>query len=124
MSKHAVTAAKSTTSEECAENMQARNTKKQDRYMRYYRVIQTGSTKMIIWKTQKHDTYKVSKVRPLGNPPRLWRRYVNDTFVGQEVEHKEQYLQHINNLDHAIKFTVDGQQIVWSKLFLDTIMTS
>ena len=79
-------------------------------------MTQTDSTKMIIWKTQKHDKYKFSKFRPLGNPPRLWKRYVNDTFVVQvqEVEHKEQFLQHINNLDHAIMFTVVDNRLYGS----------
>ena len=37
---------------------------------------------------------------------RLWK-YVADTFVMQKIEHKENFLQHINFIDQAIKFTVE-----------------
>ena len=40
-------------------------------------------------------------------PPRLWLRYVVDTFVIQQEEHKQNILDHINNVDPAIKFTME-----------------
>ena len=33
------------------------------------------------------------------NPPRMWRRYVDDTFVIQQKSHKEEFFQHINTVD-------------------------
>ena len=39
------------------------------------------------------------------NPPRLWKMFVDDTFVIQCIENKDNFLQHINNIDSAIQFT-------------------
>ena len=32
-------------------------------------------------------------------PHSLWKRYVDDTFVIQEEQHQEEFLQHINSID-------------------------
>ena len=42
---------------------------------------------------------------------RLWMRYVDDTFVIQEEGHKQTFLEHMNKIDQAIKFTVEGNQM-------------
>ena len=39
------------------------------------------------------------------NPPRLWKRYVDDTFVILQQSHKEEFLQHINSVDPYIILT-------------------
>ena len=41
------------------------------------------------------------------NPPRICRRYVNDTFVALQQSHKEEFFQHINTVDTSIQFTVE-----------------
>ena len=41
------------------------------------------------------------------HPPRIWKRYVDDTFVLQQQAHKEEFLQHINTVDPSIQFTVE-----------------
>ena len=33
------------------------------------------------------------------HPPRVWRRYVDDTWVIQQQEHKQQFLHHINTVE-------------------------
>ena len=53
-------------------------------------------------------------------PPRLWPRYVDDTFVIQQEEHKQDFLENINNLDPAIKFTVENNKQDEAIPFLDT----
>ena len=42
--------------------------------------------------------------------PRLWQRYVDDTFVIHKEIHKEDFLQHINSVDPAIQFTVENNK--------------
>ena len=42
--------------------------------------------------------------------PRLWCRYVDDTFVIQKEIHKQDFLQHINSIDPAIQFTVENNK--------------
>ena len=52
--------------------------------------------------------------------PRLWWRYVDDTFVIQKEGHKQDFLQHINSDDPAIQFTVVNNKEDGVIPFLDT----
>ena len=54
-------------------------------------------------------------------PPGLWFRFVDDTFVIQQQAHKQSFLDHINSIDPAIKFTVEGNQEYGAIPFLDTL---
>ena len=43
------------------------------------------------------------------NPPKFWRRYVDDTFVIiKKIEVDESY-NHINNFEASIKFTIEHE---------------
>ena len=57
------------------------------------------------------------------HPPRIWRRYVDDTFVVQQKSHKEEFFQHINEVDTSIKFTREEAGPHASILFLDILVT-
>ena len=57
-------------------------------------------------------------------PPRFWCRFVNDTFVIHKEVNKQDFLQHINSVDPAIKFTVEDNKEDGSMPFLDTIVKS
>ena len=57
------------------------------------------------------------------NPPRLWRRYVDDTFVILQKSQKEEFLQHINSVDPSILFTTEEAKQDGSMPFLDTLVT-
>ena len=57
------------------------------------------------------------------NPPRFWFRYVDDTWVIQQRVHKQEFLEHMNSIDPAIKFTVEGTQGNGSIPFFDTLVT-
>ena len=56
------------------------------------------------------------------HPPRIWKRYVDDTFVLQDQAHKDEFLQHINTVDPSIQFTVEEAKEDGSIPFLDTII--
>ena len=56
------------------------------------------------------------------HPPRIWKRYVDDTFVLQQQAHQEEFLQHINTLDPSIQFTVEEAKEDGSIPLLDTII--
>ena len=43
-------------------------------------------------------------------PLRMWLRYVDDTYVIQKEDHKQDFLEHINSVDLAIKFTVEDNK--------------
>ena len=54
--------------------------------------------------------------------PRLWWRYVDDTFVIQKEVYKQDILQHISSVDPAIQFTVESNKEDGAIPFLDTIV--
>ena len=56
------------------------------------------------------------------NPPRSWCRFVDDTFVIHKEVNKQGFLQHINSVDPAIRFTVEDNKEDGSIPFLDTIV--
>ena len=53
--------------------------------------------------------------------PRFWCRFVDDSFVIHKEVNKNDFLQHINSVDPAIKFTVEDNKEDGSIPFLDTI---
>ena len=55
-------------------------------------------------------------------PLRYWGRYVDDTFVIHKEANKQGFLQHINSVDPAIRFTVEDNKEDGSIPFLDTIV--
>ena len=55
-------------------------------------------------------------------PPRFWCRFVDDTFAIHKEVNKQDFLQHINSVDPAIKFTVEDNKEDGSISFLDTIV--
>ena len=57
------------------------------------------------------------------NPPGIWRRYVDDTFLAQQQSHKEEFFQHINTVDPSIQFTVEEARPDGSISFLDILVT-
>ena len=57
------------------------------------------------------------------NPLWVWFRFVDDTWVIQWQAHKQAFLDHINSIDPAIKFTVEGTQGNGAIPFLDTLIT-
>ena len=57
------------------------------------------------------------------NPPWVWYRFVDDTWVIQQQASKQEFLEHINKVDPAIKLTVEGTQGNGAIPFLDTLVT-
>ena len=57
------------------------------------------------------------------NPPRHWFRYVDNAFAIQQQAHKQGFLEYINSIDPAIKFTMGGNQGNGAIPFLDTLVT-
>ena len=67
--------------------------------------------------------YLVQKVLSTApNAPRFWHRFVDDTFVIHKEVNKQGFLQHINSVDPAIRFTVEDNKEDGSIPFLDTIV--
>ena len=56
------------------------------------------------------------------HPLKFWSGNVDDTFVIHKEANKQGFLQHINSVDHAIRFTVEDNKEDGSIPFLDTIV--
>ena len=52
----------------------------------------------------------------------MWLRFVDDTCVIQKKDHKQTFLEHINGVDPAIRFTVEDNKEDGAIPFLDTIV--
>ena len=68
------------------------------------------------------EEFEVKALQSFPYPPSLWLRFVDDTFVINKAEHSQDLLQHINNQDPHIQFTVEPTQ-QGSLPFLDTLVT-
>ena len=68
------------------------------------------------------EYFKQKVLRTATHPPRLWLRYVDDIFVIQKKDHKENILEHINSVYTAIKYTVEENKKYGAVLFLDTFV--
>ena len=53
-------------------------------------------------------------------PPRMWIKYVDDIFVIQKEDHKKNFLEQINSVDPAIRFTVEDNKEDGTLPSLDT----
>ena len=54
--------------------------------------------------------------------PKVWLWYVDDTWVVQREENKQNFLQYINSVDLASKFTVEDIKEDGAIPYLDTIV--
>ena len=52
--------------------------------------------------------------------PKIWLRYVDEHLGYSKGRNNQIFLQHINSVDPAIKFAVEGQHGRWAIPFLDT----
>ena len=67
------------------------------------------------------ENFEKKALSTTSTSPRLWMRYVGGTFVILRVEQKQNFLDH-NNINPAIKFTVEDNQENGTILFLDTLV--
>ena len=68
------------------------------------------------------EEFEVKALQSFPNPPSLWLRFVDNTFVINKAKHSQDLLQHINSQDPHIQFTVEPTQ-QGSLPFLDTLVT-
>ena len=68
------------------------------------------------------EDFETKAISSAAHPPSIWRRFVDDTFVVIESSRKEEFLDHINNLDPNIQFTTEDAKTDGSLPFLDTLI--
>ena len=69
------------------------------------------------------EDFKARALSISPNPPSIWLRYVDDTFVVQKKEHSQQCLTHRNSLIFQIQFTTEASNQQGSLPFLDTLVS-
>ena len=52
----------------------------------------------------------------------MWLRYVDDTSINQKEDHKQNFLEHINSFEPAMRFTEEDIKEDGAIPFLDTIV--
>ena len=68
------------------------------------------------------EMFEELALRTALHAPRIWKRYVDDTFCVMEREHVELFLEHINSLRSSIQFTMEMEK-EGTLPFLDTLLT-
>ena len=68
------------------------------------------------------EDFETKAISSAVHPPSIWERFVDDTFVVIESSRKEEFLDHINNLDPHIQFTTENAKPDGSLPFLDTLV--
>ena len=53
------------------------------------------------------EDFETKAISSAVHPPSMWKRFVDDTFVVIESSRKEEFLDHINNMDPHIQFTTE-----------------
>ena len=69
------------------------------------------------------EAFEYRAINTALSPPRIWRRYVDDTFVFQQDSHKDEFFQHINTVDASIQFTLEEAGPDGPIPFLDILIT-
>ena len=82
-----------------------------------------GSSVSLIVVNIYMECFRDKALRTAQNLPKLWKKFLDETFVVQYTEDKEKFLQYINNIDSAIKFTVEHTRADGSVMYLDTLLT-
>ena len=68
------------------------------------------------------ESFEQQALQTFTNPPRIWRRYVDDTFVVIDKDHQDAFLAHLNSSHPAIKFTVEVESDAGQIPFLDCLV--
>ena len=83
-----------------------------------------GSPISPIMATLYMEDFETKAINTAEYPPRIWKRYVDDTGVFIDSAKKEQFLEYINNIEPYIQFTTEDAKAYWSIPFLDTAVMS
>ena len=69
------------------------------------------------------EEFEIKTLNSCPHPPSLWLRFVDDTFVITKAEHRQPLLQHINNQDPHIQFTIEEPTQQGTLPFLNTLVS-
>ena len=70
------------------------------------------------------EDFEVKAINTAKNPPKMWKRYVDDTCVILNSTTKEEFFHHINSTDPRIQFTSEDSKPDGSIPFPDSLVMS
>ena len=94
----------------------------QGRFFEQLQGAATGSPISPIMANLYMEDFDIKAINIAEYPPRMWKRYVDDTFVVIDSARKKKFLEHINNMDPHIHLTTEDAKPDGSIPFLDTIV--
>ena len=68
------------------------------------------------------EDFKIKAIQTAKNPPKMWKRYVDDTCVILSSASKDEFFHHINSIDPRIQFTAEDSKPDGSVPFLDSLV--
>ena len=68
------------------------------------------------------EDFEVKAIQTAKNPPKMWKRYVDDTSVILSSASKDEFFHHINSIDPRIQFTSEDSKPDGSIPFLDSLV--
>ena len=68
------------------------------------------------------EDLETKAIQTAPHSPAFWKRFVDDTFVIIKSSHKQEFLDHINSIDHNIQFTSEESREDGFMPFLDMLI--
>ena len=68
------------------------------------------------------EKFETEAINTAPHQPRVWLRYVDDTFVILKAEHNQLFLQHINSIAPNVQFTAEFCNTSGSIPFMDNLV--
>ena len=68
------------------------------------------------------EEFETKALNTAPNPPTLWKRFVDDTFVVSKKCHQEEFFHHINSIEDSIQFTAEDTKADGTLPFLDVLI--
>ena len=66
--------------------------------------------------------FEIKAINTAEHPPRVWKRYVDDTFAVTKTSYKEKFPEHLYSLGPKIQFTTETSREDGSIPFLDKLV--
>ena len=67
------------------------------------------------------EDFEMRAINISPHPPLMWKRFLDDTFAVIKAAHKQNFLDHLNSVDHHIQFTSEDPRPDRSIPFLDIL---
>ena len=78
----------------------------------------------VVWQVLKPDVADgITTGTTAPTPPTLWKRLIDDTFIIIQRSQKDNFLQHLNDIDDNIHFTCEEADEDGSIAFMDMLIT-